>query len=466
MNWRREYLDGQAAAQINHVEEAVIHGIFITKERVDASKVVEQFKSIYLTSERPEFLRWRQRVVSRCCCWPYWETCAELDESYHFSICKDEMTKASLETHVASLCSEPIDFDRPVWQVKVFENLVDENGESCSAVLMRIHHCMGDGYTLMRVTMQACEPNKPPASLKPAERERRSVSERKQQTCCFQLARYTLQSLRKLLFMLPDKPSVFKAARRVSPTDTRHVAWSSLQQCASVEDLKALGRDMNGASINDIFVTALTRALAKYGEQQPGIATSSRTTVGPPEAIRGACWVALAPLKHIYTDFSEVPLVWGNNSLGACYLKFPLASMSDLESLEQVKEQTADPALPIEAMVGSKLIKLVGWLPRWIGRSIWNTATNNVSLSMSNIPGPQFGLKWCGASISRMLFFVPPTGTVSLFVTIATFDGEIAVGMGGDGSVFDHDALQKISGELFQAEIREMKATVGNRNIV
>jgi hypothetical protein len=230
------------------------------------------------------------------------------------------------------------------------------------------------------------------------------------------------------------------------------VAWNSLNN-TNVEELKALGKELNGASINDILVSALTRSLGQYGRQQNSLA---------PDVLRGACWVALAPLKHVYTDFSEVPLVWGNKSLGACYLRFPIASnKTGMESLEEVKSQTADPSLPVEAMVGSKLLKLIGWLPRWIGRAVWNIASNNVSLSMSNLPGPQFPMQWCGAPISRMFFFVPATGTVSLFVTIATFDGDIAVGLGGDGAIFNQEALEEISGKLFQAEIQEMKAAIG-----
>merc|ERR1719261_1164701 len=102
----------------------------------------------------------------------------------------------------------------------------------------------------------------------------------------------------------------------------------------------------------------------------------------------------------------------------------------------------------------------MGWLPAWLGRLVWNTTTNKVSVSMSNVPGPQFAMKWCGGPVSRMLFFVPPTGTVSLFATIATLNGDVTVGLGGDAAVFSDETLEKIAGRYFEEEIKNLQRLV------
>ena len=45
-----------------------------------------------------------------------------------------------------------MDFDRPLWELWVFENYTDDSGKACSMIMMRLHHCMLDGFTGLRCT--------------------------------------------------------------------------------------------------------------------------------------------------------------------------------------------------------------------------------------------------------------------------------------------------------------------------
>jgi hypothetical protein len=71
--------------------------------------------------------------------------------------------QAALQMFVGDRMSEPLDLDRPLWEMYVVENF--EHG---AAIVSRLHHCMGDGLALVRVllSMTDAEPkvnwNAPP----------------------------------------------------------------------------------------------------------------------------------------------------------------------------------------------------------------------------------------------------------------------------------------------------------------
>lgn len=449
---RREYMDGVSSAQVGNVEEAVIHGVFVSTERVAASTVIDNFRELYLQSGRPEFARWRHRAVRGSWLWPYWADAGDdFDPEHHLRSFPEPITKEELERSIGQIQTEPLDFRRPLWELRVYENFTDENGKACTATMLRMHHCMADGFTGMRVVLQGAEPRKPPADARPQER-----GTRKPGLSALQTFRFLIASVKKLLFMAPDKISTFKSSVLIGATSRRNVAWNSLRS-GSVEDLKKLGKALGGATINDILLSALTGALRSYAEQSPSGGQVS-------DEVTTAVWVSLSPLRHMYTDFSELPLRWGNATLGACYMPLGVGPAhrrsGPRETLEHLRRSTGDPALMVEAGVATKLMSLFGWLPPVISRPVWVASTNKITVSMSNVPGPQFPMSWLGMPVRNMLFFVPPTGTVSVFVTIASFNGEVTVGMGVDGTLLEPEALEQITGKLFEEEIRKLRDAV------
>jgi len=436
-----------SSAWINHAPGAAIHAVMISKTPVDAAKVFAKFNKIYVNSARSEFVRFKQRIVRSCCFWPYWTDITQpLDTAYHFRSRPDMITKDGLDEFLGQVQSELLDFDRPVWQLWHFGNFVDENGKACSATMLRMHHAMADGFTALRAMMQGAEPMKPPDTG--FTRSPSSRSEQRPKISFFRKFHYVLAAVRKLVLMRNDSVSVFKGSALLGAEDPRVVAWSALKDI-SVNDLKAAGRSLGDASINDILLTALTAAFQTYAEQ------SSEAKL--PKHITASMWVSLSPLNQIYKDFDELPFRWSNSGLGTVYVKLPVGNKEDpRQLLQSTIAMTRDPALMLEAGVATSILMVMGWMPRTLFRPIWNLIANKVSTSMSNIPGPQFAMEWIGIPLRCILFFVPPVGTVSLFVTIATFNGEVTLGLGGDSRVFRSDALRRISEEFFPAEMQSL----------
>src|SRR6188768_2465722 len=53
-----------------------------------------------------------------------------------------------LEAYVSDLMSTPLDFERPLWQFHLLDNF-----QGGSALVGRVHHCIGDGMSLVHVVL-------------------------------------------------------------------------------------------------------------------------------------------------------------------------------------------------------------------------------------------------------------------------------------------------------------------------
>jgi diacylglycerol O-acyltransferase / wax synthase len=69
-----------------------------------------------------------------------------------------EAPLAALKRRVAALTVQPLDAARPLWQFHLIEDLDGER----SALVLRAHHCIGDGIALTSVMLSMADGGKPP----------------------------------------------------------------------------------------------------------------------------------------------------------------------------------------------------------------------------------------------------------------------------------------------------------------
>jgi hypothetical protein len=94
------------------------------------------------------FDRFRQRVVEHGLIYgtPCWEEAVDLDAHVHHVALPAPGDEHALRALVEERAAPPLDPGRPLWQVHVVEN-VGPGG----ALVMRYHHCLGDGAAMMAV---------------------------------------------------------------------------------------------------------------------------------------------------------------------------------------------------------------------------------------------------------------------------------------------------------------------------
>ena len=65
--------------------------------------------------------------------------------------------KEELQRYIAELASEPLDKSRPLWQLRIVEHY-----EGGAAIVIRIHHAIGDGMALVGVMLSITDGNEVP----------------------------------------------------------------------------------------------------------------------------------------------------------------------------------------------------------------------------------------------------------------------------------------------------------------
>jgi WS/DGAT/MGAT family acyltransferase len=120
--------------------------------------------------------RFRQRVVDGGAGQVYWEDVPDLDVANHVVrvALPADAGREALEALVSRLMSEQLPRDRPHWQFHLVERY-----QGGSALVARVHHCIGDGISLVQLLLAMAEPVDAPAGPPvPAAVERRRTPRR------------------------------------------------------------------------------------------------------------------------------------------------------------------------------------------------------------------------------------------------------------------------------------------------
>lgn len=230
------------------------------------------------------FRRFRQRVVEKgdkC----YWEDDPnfDLDNHLHRIALPGQASKKELQELASDFNSTALDFRRPLWQIHYIDNF---NG-GC-ALLIRIHHCIADGISLVRVLLSLTDRTPEPkleriakkaATPKPqgnaATRFLHRLVDSSQ--AGWQQAQLFLDSVRRepnyplklaqtaggiamdlaKLGLAPFEP---KTSLKSQLVGRKKVAWA---EPLTLDDVKHCAKTLGG-TVNDVLLCAATGALSRH----------------------------------------------------------------------------------------------------------------------------------------------------------------------------------------------------------
>jgi hypothetical protein len=404
------------------------HILLPTCDEVSKEKVMATF-DFYVQN----FARFRERAVVRPFLWPYWEPVEKVDLNQHIFFDSTPLNHADLQEYVSRSLTQGLNPLLPLWKFTVFTNYTFQDGTRGSMMLMKYHHCMGDGFTLARTLFTGAEVNVPKTSdAKPSAQKDSSANTG---------AGKALSAAGKLLTLQDDKPSTLKAKTLLKPLDHRIACFVTSK--ITITEIKKAAK-AKGFTINDMVLAALSASLRKYQLQKGG------EVVDPLAAV----WVALKPLAEAFTkqdaDKVDEP---GNTTLGAVYVRLPVAKEFDdrAQRVQAIYDEISKLKGSPEPLLAQGTMGLFGLLPTKLSNPIWNALSNKVSISVSNVPGPPNpDFTWCGAKPTGLSVFVPPVGTISTFCLITSFNDHITLSLAMDGSLFstsDADFIAKVFDE-------------------
>jgi WS/DGAT/MGAT family acyltransferase len=454
-------LPGEAMSNVDaawlHMEDRtnlmIITGVLSFYEKLDFAKLKELIEDRFLGYDR-----FRQRVVEPAVpmAGPRWVEDRYFNLKSHLQkvALPDPGGQEELQEMVSTLMSTPLDPTKPLWQFQYIENY-----RGGSAVVARIHHCIGDGIALVRVLLGMTDDSPTgSAKVRRTRRTRKPLGGGPWLPEVVNDALYTVRRatgkvvegtletvmdparaagvagegvkatgvLGRLALMSADPDTVFKGGLGTA----KRCAWSKI---LPLDEVKAFSRSV-GATINDVLLAGVAGALRRYliarGEDVPADLD-----------LRAIVPVNLRP---------EDALEQLGNRFGLVFLALPVGIKDRGERLIELKRRMDAIKNSTEAVVTYAVLNALGTASASVESQAVRFFGSKATAVMTNVPGPRQELYLAGKAMRSMMFWVPQSAHLGLGVSVLSYAGQVRLGVATDvGLVPDPAAII----EAFQDEM-------------
>ncbi len=408
----------------------VINAVWLFDERLDVSRLREVIEQRLL---RP-YPRFRQRVVEGRVGGAHWEDdpTFDIDHHLHRRGLPAPGDQAALQALVGDLMAAPLDHAKPLWDWYV----VDGPGDG-GALIIRMHHCIADGISLARVMLSLTdaapesdeewsEPDAadhhhgplhaitaPAASVLSATRSVAStlahegletIVHPRHLAELTETAAREVSALTRLVFLPPDADTSLRGALGTS----RRVAWTSPLDLVQIKDIA----HAQGATVNDVLLTAVSGALRRHllsqGERAPSLRAIVPFNLRPPDL--------------------PIPRELGNR-FGLVFLDLPVNLANRRARLRAVKRGMDTIKQSPDGPLTYAVLQAMGVTPSEVEGLAIDLFSAKGTAVMTNVPGPRQPIYLAGAHARAVLVWAPASGSVGMSVSILSYQGEVTVGL-------------------------------------
>lgn len=375
--------------------------------------------------------RFRQRVVDGGAGRAYWEEVPALELADH--LVRAELPagagRETLEALVSRLMSERLPRDRPQWQFHLVERY-----RGGSALVARVHHCIGDGISLVQLLLSmadsadASEPphyepelTYPPPPRGAAERVAaralaraaagaggvRALVSPGRLIGAARLGGGVAAVLARLLDLRADPRTVLRGTLGRA----KHAVWS---EPIPLDTVRAVSR-ATGGTINDVLLSVVAGALRHYlaarGDRVDGLVLRAVVPVN---------------LRRAGDTHSL------GNKFGLVFLRLPVGESGAVARLAATKRYMDTIKRSPEALVVFGLLRVLGTTTAATLVAAVRLLARRASAVMTNVPGPRTRIRFAGALVDGVMFWVPQSGGLGLGVSVLSYAGEVRVGVAAD----------------------------------
>ena len=400
-----------------------------------------------VSARLPLVPRYRQRVVEvpGHLANPVWVDDPEFDVDYHVrrSGLPRPGTEEQLRALVSRVTSQPLDHDRPLWELYLVDGLVGNR----VAVITKTHPALVDGLSAIDIAQVLLDPE--PDSPVPAyddwrprplpggpelvwqaveqyarrpssviDTAREALSDVRTTTARVSaVSRGLLRTARSAVLAAPRSSLNVPAGRQ------RRVATARLE----LDELKRI-RKAYGGTVNDVLLAVVTGALREFllSRGQPVVAsTSVRALV--PVSVQGE---ELEPGPKVSSFLVDLPVGEPNPRVRLARLSYAMRGVA-----AHGQAVGADSIIALTGFAPPTLHALGARAARGLSRRLFN-------LVVTNVPGPQVPLYAAGSRVLEVFPVVPLARGQGLSVGMTSYAGRVFVGLNADqDSVGDVDVL-------------------------
>lgn len=392
-----------------------------------------------------KFERFRQRVI-RHDIRAWWEEDPQFSLHRHVRTLplEEPASQVCLQAKATALMNTSLDFNHPLWTV----HLVPEYQEG-SALIVRIHHCIADGMSLIRVLLSLTDDCEDPsqASLCMEKPTAGAGSHHHEgiwdvlthPAHLVDFARRSaegLAELAKVTFAVSDGASPLKGPH----SGFKQVAWA---EPFALADVKRIGKKCN-ATVNDVLVAAVAGAVRQHMLREASDVAPANIHVAIPFNLR--------PL--------DAPIEKLGNEFGLVLLPLPVQVADPLERLRETKKAMDQLKHSYQAHVFYGLLELFGKGPSALEQTALDILSRKASAVMTNVPGPKHPVYLAGARLKQPLVWVPQAGNIGVGLAIVTYADSVQFGFVADRELI---ADPNEFTELFIAQFRILEMVIDGK---
>lgn len=369
---------------------------------------------------------------------PSWEDDPDLKLSDHVHIIsiKAQNSEYSLKDLISELMSQPMDTSRAMWDFYLVENYFDRR-----AIVVRLHHSIGDGISLLRTLLSISEGGPTRGIIPPMVQDAHTNSEKngserthragktlrnagmrllaggylaiKDQEYASTLLEDGLKASTVLgnLFLRPDDSQTFLSG---DVGIQKRVTWSVPFK---LDEIKIIGKSF-GATVNDVFLSMISGAISRYADSQE-------------EGMQEAYIHAFLPV-YMLPFGEEVPI---GNHLSAVFVHLPVNIADPVERLLHLHSQMDEIKSSPEAIIHRGVLDLLGIVPTSIQDVTIDFLGRKFSTIFSSVPGPREKILIAGIPVDAVIAWVPQIVETSLGISFITYSNKVRICIASDASL-------------------------------
>ena len=347
--------------------------------------------------------------------------------------------RAALQERVGVLASEPLDPARPLWQFHLIDGY-----EGGSALIARVHHCIGDGIALISVMMTITDGGSDPpprkrktrnggddagsdglagAALKvldglssraaglaeaSLDRSLELLADPQQGLAGViagaRLGAKVMRDIAAMALMNDDSPTLLKGR----PSGAKRVAWG---EPIALADVKAIGHAL-GCSINDVLLACVAGAIGAWlrdeGDDPAG------------KEIRAMVPVNLRPIEDAWQL---------GNRFGLAPLVLPIGIDNPVARVAAVRARMSELKSSYQPLLAFAVLAVAGHMVQTVQDALLGLFAKKATAVMTNVPGPPVPLTFCGSTLRQTMFWVPASGEIGVGVSILSYGGGVQFGL-------------------------------------
>ncbi len=342
---------------------------------------------------------------------PHWEADPHFDLRNHVHAVgvPAPHDRAALEALVSDLSSQQLDRTRPLWQLHVVDGVRLEDGAEATALVTRLHHCIGDGVALVGLLMSMTDEGRgftppTPGHLRHAEGAFDLAKEAARQTA----------ALGRILLLSSDPETPYRGRLGVS----KRVAWS---RPIPIERVREVATRISG-KINDVLMAACAGAMRED--------LTARGWDGDRD-VR-----ALVPI-HIPGGRAADGL---GNHIGLVFVDIPITVADRQARLRQTKLRMDRVKDQPDATVALAVLAAMGIASREIEHIGVQLFASKATVLITNVPGPTSEVHLAGQRIDSMMVWAPVSGGLGLGLSLLSYGKHVRLGVSSDAALVSDPA--------------------------